>query len=74
MCVYVQNNSEARPQKPVAAVFLFSEDKKAEYQQRFPQLSNSELRKLLVKEFNLLGDKEKVRPVHCVHARSALQA
>ena len=55
-----QSNTEARPLKPVAAVFLFSEEKKDEYQKKYPKLSNSELRKLLVKEFNVLSDKEKV--------------
>uniref|UniRef100_X2B108 HMG box domain-containing protein n=1 Tax=Capitella teleta TaxID=283909 RepID=X2B108_CAPTE len=54
---------EARPQKPVAAVFLFCDDKLAEYKKLHPKKSENELRKLMVNVFTHLkeADKEKYR-------------
>lgn len=50
-----------RPQKPVAAVFLFINDKKEDYRKKFPQMDDNELQRLLVKEYNCLNEKDKVK-------------
>ena len=49
-----------RPLKPVADVFMFIEDKKADYRKKFPAIDDNELRRFMVKEFNCISDRDKV--------------
>jgi len=52
-----------RPLKPVADVFMFIEDKKADYKKKYPTMDDNELRRFMVKEFNCISDRDKVRLV-----------
>jgi len=50
-----------RPLKPVADVFMFIEDKKADYKRKFPAMDDNELRRFMVKEFSGISDRDKVQ-------------
>ena len=50
-----------RPLKPVADVFMFIEDKKADYKKKFPTMDDNELRRFMVKEFNCISERDKVQ-------------
>ena len=54
-----------RPLKPVADVFMFIEDKKGDYKKKYPTMDDNELRRFMVKEFNCISERDKVR--HCNH-------
>lgn len=47
--------------KPVAAVFLFCDAKLSEYKSSFPKMNETELRKVMVADYNKLSQKEKER-------------
>ena len=49
-----------RPLKPVADVFMFIEDKKAEYKKKYPNMDENELHRFMVKEFNCISERDKV--------------
>jgi len=49
-----------RPLKPVADVFMFIEDKKADYRKKYPAMDDNELRRFMVKEFNCISERDKV--------------
>jgi len=58
-----------RPLKPVADVFMFIEDKKADYKKKYPTMDDNELRRFMVKEFNCISDRDKVRLVVAFRGR-----
>lgn len=49
-----------RPLKPVADVFMFIEDKKADYKKKYPTMDENELHRFMVKEFNCISERDKV--------------
>lgn len=56
-----QGGSE-KPKRPVSAMFIFSEEKRRQLQEERPELSESELTRLLARMWNDLSEKKKVRP------------
>lgn len=54
-----QANPE-KPKRPISAMFIFSEEKRPKLQQERPDLSDSELTRLLARMWNELPDKKKV--------------
>lgn len=57
-----QGGSE-KPKRPVSAMFIFSEEKRRQLQEERPELSESELTRLLARMWNDLSEKKKVRLV-----------
>lgn len=55
----LQANPE-KPKRPISAMFIFSEEKRPKLQQERPDLSDSELTRLLARMWNELPDKKKV--------------
>lgn len=58
----LQANTE-KPKRPISAMFIFSEEKRPKLQQERPDLSESELTRLLARMWNELPDKKKVNEV-----------
>lgn len=58
----LQANTE-KPKRPISAMFIFSEEKRPKLQQERPDLSESELTRLLARMWNELPDKKKVSEV-----------
>ncbi|XP_041867393.1 nucleolar transcription factor 1 isoform X2 [Melanotaenia boesemani] len=59
-----KKNSKAKvnpekPKRPISAMFIFSEEKRPKLQQERPDLSDSELTRLLARKWNELPDKKK---------------
>lgn len=52
--------SPEKPKRPISAMFIFSEEKRPKLQQERPDLSDSELTRLLARMWNELPDKKKV--------------
>lgn len=50
-----------KPKRPVSAMFIFSEEKRRQLQEERPELSESELTRLLARMWNDLSEKKKVR-------------
>uniref|UniRef100_A0A8C7P5X0 Upstream binding transcription factor n=1 Tax=Oncorhynchus mykiss TaxID=8022 RepID=A0A8C7P5X0_ONCMY len=48
-----------KPKRPISAMFIFSEEKRPKLQQERPDLSDSELTRLLARMWNELSDKKK---------------
>lgn len=46
----------------MSAMFIFSEEKRRQLQEERPELSESELTRLLARMWNDLSEKKKVRP------------
>lgn len=59
--MHLQGGSE-KPKRPVSAMFIFSEEKRRQLQEERPELSESELTRLLARMWNDLSEKKKVRP------------
>lgn len=59
MSAHSQANPE-KPKRPISAMFIFSEEKRPKLQQERPDLSDSELTRLLARMWNELPDKKKV--------------
>lgn len=57
----VTSPSIDRPMKPVADVFMFIEDKKADYKKKYPQMDENELHRFMVKEFNCISERDKAK-------------
>uniref|UniRef100_A0A3B4ALD8 HMG box domain-containing protein n=1 Tax=Periophthalmus magnuspinnatus TaxID=409849 RepID=A0A3B4ALD8_9GOBI len=55
-----KGNAE-KPKRPISAMFIFSEEKRQKLQQERPDLSDSELTRLLARMWNELPDKKKVK-------------
>lgn len=55
----LQVNPE-KPKRPISAMFIFSEEKRPKLHQDRPDLSDSELTRLLARMWNELPDKKKV--------------
>lgn len=55
----LQGGSE-KPKRPVSAMFIFSEEKRRQLQEERPELSESELTRLLARMWNDLSEKKKV--------------
>ncbi|XP_033826331.1 nucleolar transcription factor 1 isoform X1 [Periophthalmus magnuspinnatus] len=53
-----KGNAE-KPKRPISAMFIFSEEKRQKLQQERPDLSDSELTRLLARMWNELPDKKK---------------
>lgn len=53
--------SPEKPKRPISAMFIFSEEKRPKLQQERPDLSDSELTRLLARMWNELPDKKKVK-------------
>ncbi|KAL0993262.1 hypothetical protein UPYG_G00105350 [Umbra pygmaea] len=51
--------SAEKPKRPISAMFIFSEEKRPKLQQERPDLSESELTRLLARMWNELSDKKK---------------
>uniref|UniRef100_A0A6Q2XF33 HMG box domain-containing protein n=1 Tax=Esox lucius TaxID=8010 RepID=A0A6Q2XF33_ESOLU len=51
--------SAEKPKRPISAMFIFSEEKRPKLQQERPDLSDSELTRLLARMWNELSDKKK---------------
>lgn len=51
--------SPEKPKRPISAMFIFSEEKRPKLQQERPDLSESELTRLLARMWNDLSDKKK---------------
>ncbi|KAF5903787.1 nucleolar transcription factor 1, partial [Clarias magur] len=52
-------SSPVKPKRPISAMFIFSEEKRQKLQQERPDLSESELTRLLARMWNELSDKKK---------------
>jgi len=39
---------------------MFIEDKKSDYKKKYPTMDDNELRRFMVKEFNCIGERDKV--------------
>uniref|UniRef100_A0A3P9NXP4 Upstream binding transcription factor n=1 Tax=Poecilia reticulata TaxID=8081 RepID=A0A3P9NXP4_POERE len=53
--------STEKPKRPISAMFIFSEEKRAKLQQERPDIPDSELTRLLARMWNELPDKKKVK-------------
>jgi len=58
--VHLQGGSE-KPKRPVSAMFIFSEEKRRQLQEERPELSESELTRLLARMWNDLSEKKKAK-------------
>ncbi|CAD7667044.1 unnamed protein product [Nyctereutes procyonoides] len=58
--VHRQGGSE-KPKRPVSAMFIFSEEKRRQLQEERPELSESELTRLLARMWNDLSEKKKAK-------------
>lgn len=52
--------SSEKPKRPISAMFIFSEEKRKQLQEERPELSESELTRLLARMWNDLSEKKKV--------------
>lgn len=52
--------SSEKPKRPISAMFIFSEEKRKQLQEERPDLSESELTRLLARMWNDLSEKKKV--------------
>lgn len=74
-CSPPQASSE-KPKRPISAMFIFSEEKRKQLQEERPELSESELTRLLARMWNDLSEKKKVGAVPilllhpCLHRAS----
>nr|XP_033774092.1 nucleolar transcription factor 1 isoform X1 [Geotrypetes seraphini]XP_033774093.1 nucleolar transcription factor 1 isoform X1 [Geotrypetes seraphini]XP_033774094.1 nucleolar transcription factor 1 isoform X1 [Geotrypetes seraphini] len=50
-----------KPKRPISAIFIFSEEKRKQLQEQRPELSESELTRLLARMWNDLSDKKKAK-------------
>lgn len=55
--------SSEKPKRPISAMFIFSEEKRKQLQEERPELSESELTRLLARMWNDLSEKKKVGSV-----------
>jgi len=55
--------SSEKPKRPISAMFIFSEEKRKQLQEERPELSESELTRLLARMWNDLSEKKKVGTV-----------
>lgn len=64
--------SSEKPKRPISAMFIFSEEKRKQLQEERPELSESELTRLLARMWNDLSEKKKVGtiPVFLLHPLS----
>ncbi|XP_057256103.1 nucleolar transcription factor 1 isoform X4 [Pezoporus wallicus] len=53
--------SSEKPKRPISAMFIFSEEKRKQLQEERPELSESELTRLLARMWNDLSDKKKAK-------------
>uniref|UniRef100_A0AAR2LFH5 HMG box domain-containing protein n=1 Tax=Pygocentrus nattereri TaxID=42514 RepID=A0AAR2LFH5_PYGNA len=53
------NTTPEKPKRPISAMFIFAEEKRPKLQQERPDLSDSELTRLLARMWNDLSDKKK---------------
>ncbi|XP_036195467.1 nucleolar transcription factor 1 isoform X2 [Myotis myotis] len=53
--------SSEKPKRPVSAMFIFSEEKRRQLQEERPELSESELTRLLARMWNDLSEKKKAK-------------
>ena len=53
-------SAERKKQQPVSAMFLFLEENRTVYKQKYPEMDHQELTRLLAKEFSALPDDKKV--------------
>uniref|UniRef100_A0A8C9VDB5 Upstream binding transcription factor n=1 Tax=Scleropages formosus TaxID=113540 RepID=A0A8C9VDB5_SCLFO len=54
-------SDSSKPKRPISAMFIFSEEKRPKLQQDRPELSESELTRMLARMWNELSDKKKVK-------------
>lgn len=59
-CVSLLQASSEKPKRPISAMFIFSEEKRKQLQEERPDLSESELTRLLARMWNDLSEKKKV--------------
>uniref|UniRef100_A0A8C9STC1 Upstream binding transcription factor n=1 Tax=Scleropages formosus TaxID=113540 RepID=A0A8C9STC1_SCLFO len=52
-------SDSSKPKRPISAMFIFSEEKRPKLQQDRPELSESELTRMLARMWNELSDKKK---------------
>ncbi|KAL4617804.1 nucleolar transcription factor 1-like [Arapaima gigas] len=55
----VLQTDSSKPKRPISAMFIFSEEKRPKLQQERPELSESELTRMLARMWNELSDKKK---------------
>lgn len=60
LCALCIQSSPVKPKRPISAMFIFAEEKRQKLQQERPDLSDSELTRLLARMWNDLSDKKKV--------------
>ncbi|XP_021239683.1 nucleolar transcription factor 1 isoform X5 [Numida meleagris] len=53
--------SSEKPKRPISAMFIFSEEKRKQLQEERPELSESELTRLLARMWNDLSEKKKAK-------------
>ncbi|PKU28651.1 hypothetical protein llap_21045 [Limosa lapponica baueri] len=53
--------SSEKPKRPISAMFIFSEEKRKQLQEERPELSESELTRLLARMWNDLSEKKKLQ-------------
>uniref|UniRef100_A0A8C9SI25 Upstream binding transcription factor n=1 Tax=Scleropages formosus TaxID=113540 RepID=A0A8C9SI25_SCLFO len=61
LCVsnFCSASDSSKPKRPISAMFIFSEEKRPKLQQDRPELSESELTRMLARMWNELSDKKK---------------
>ena len=59
--MHIYTGGSEKPKRPVSAMFIFSEEKRRQLQEERPELSESELTRLLARMWNDLSEKKKVR-------------
>ncbi|XP_060137504.1 nucleolar transcription factor 1 isoform X2 [Zootoca vivipara] len=57
----VSKGGSEKPKRPVSAMFIFSEEKRKQLQEERPELSESELTRLLARMWNDLSEKKKAK-------------
>lgn len=60
LCSEIRKANPEKPKRPISAMFIFSEEKRPKLQQERPDLSDSELTRMLARMWNELPDKKKV--------------
>lgn len=63
--------SSEKPKRPISAMFIFSEEKRKQLQEERPELSESELTRLLARMWNDLSEKKKVSAPPRLHPHPA---
>lgn len=63
--------SSEKPKRPISAMFIFSEEKRKQLQEERPELSESELTRLLARMWNDLSEKKKVGTPPAAHHHHA---